>query len=209
MPDKAYRAAAVVLAAGSYPCGEISAALLAGAGRVVCCDGAADEFIARGGSPAAIVGDGDSLSPANRTRYADLLHVSADQESNDQTKAVRFCFERGWSPVVILGATGRREDHTVGNISLLADYVRQGEAMTVTDYGVFNAIDCDSRFESRPGQQVSIFTLSPATRVGVSNLQYIPPAGGMRSWWQGTLNESLSDEFTIRTDGPTLVFRLF
>ena len=78
-----------------------------------------------------------------------------------------------------------------------------------TDYGVFDAISADTEFDSFPGQQVSIFTLDPETRVKVRGLRYIPPAGGMHSWWQGTLNECLTETCTILTDRPAIVFRTY
>ena len=45
-----------------------------------------------------------------------------DQETNDLTKAVNYVKTLGFREVLILGATGRREDHTLGNISLLAQF---------------------------------------------------------------------------------------
>jgi thiamine pyrophosphokinase len=35
------------------------------------------------------------------------------------------------------------------------------------------------------------------------------PASPFTSWWQGTLNESLADRFTLDGDGAYLVFRTF
>lgn len=210
LPDPSTRAQAVILADGAYPApGSVAANILARAEYVVCCDGAADAFIADGGIPAAIAGDCDSLSAAAASLYADRIRCSADQESNDLTKAFRFCTGQGFTDIVILGATGKREDHTLANISLLAGYAEQAGVVMVTDYGVFNAIRTDSRFESFPGQQVSIFTIATDTAVTVEGLLYIPPADGLCGWWRGSLNESAGDVFTVRTGGETIIFRAF
>ncbi len=209
MPDISSIPETVILADGEYPAEGIPAALLAHARRVVCCDGAADAYITRGGRPAAIVGDGDSIRDATALRFREVLHIVPDQETNDLTKAFAFCMEQGYGKITILGATGRREDHTIGNISLLADYARQAEVQMVTPYGVFNAVDGTATLASMPRQQVSIFTLAPGTRVTVHGLRYLPPAEGLRSWWCGTLNEAEGDTFTVRTNGPTLLFRTF
>ena len=101
---------AVILAAGDYPTATQPLAILRNAKYVVCCDGAADRYIARGNTPDAIVGDGDSISPDNREKYARILHIVNEQESNDQTKAVRFLVSQGKRRIAIVGATGRRED---------------------------------------------------------------------------------------------------
>lgn len=209
MPDCNTVAPVVVLADGEYPGDGIPAAILAKASRVVCCDGAADTFTAHGGKPYAIVGDGDSVSEATRARFSGILFLSSEQESNDLTKACRFCTEHGMNEITILGATGRREDHTIGNISLLADYVRTAETRIVTPTGVFNAIHGPASFSSCPRQQVSIITIGTTTKVRVKNLKYTPPADGLCSWWRGTLNEAKGDCFEIYTDGPTIIFRAF
>ncbi|HIW97338.1 MAG TPA: thiamine diphosphokinase [Candidatus Tidjanibacter gallistercoris] len=209
MPDASAEVETVILADGEYPSDGVPAALLAGARYVVCCDGAADAYTARGGRPSAIVGDGDSVSDGTARRFRDILFLNPDQETNDLTKAFSFCLSRGRTRITILGATGGREDHAIGNISLLAEYARQAEVQLVTPYGVFNAAEGTATFDSMPRQQVSLFTIRPGTRVAVRGLRYIPAAEGFRSWWCGTLNEAEGDTFGIETDGPVLVFRTF
>ena len=125
MPDAATAPETVILADGEYPAEGIPATLLAQARYVVCCDGAADAYTARGGIPSAIVGDGDSIGRTTAQRFRDILHIVPDQETNDLTKAFSFCMEQGRRELTILGATGGREDHAIGNIALLADYARQ------------------------------------------------------------------------------------
>ena len=111
---------------------------MAEAPYVVCCDGGADEYIRRGNVPDVIIGDGDSLSDENRRKFGHILHRISDQETNDQTKAVNFLLAQGKRRIAIIGATGKREDHTLGNISLLIDYLRAGaDVRTYTDYGIF------------------------------------------------------------------------
>lgn len=199
---------AIVLVNGDYPSHPLPLSLLERCGYVVCCDGAADEFILSGRIPAAIVGDGDSLSEANRVRFASILHPVAEQETNDQTKAVKFCVAHGKTSLMIMGATGKREDHTLGNISLLAEYMDTVSLCMVTDHGVFTPIFSDSCFESYPGQQVSIFAMEP-TPVTTEGLRYPIHNRVLTNWWQGTLNEATGDHFTIRTNGKMIVFRAF
>ena len=114
---------ALILANGDYPSASFPLRMLEEAPYVVCCDGGANEYIARGYLPDVIIGDGDSLSEANRLQYASLIHHNPDQETNDQTKAVQFLLAQGKRKIAIVGATGKREDHTIGNISLLMEYM--------------------------------------------------------------------------------------
>ncbi len=199
----------VILADGDYPSRGLAVEILASAPKVVCCDGAAREFVSRGGVPLAIVGDCDSLPDDLRERFADIVYPDPDQETNDLTKAVRFCLSRGMRNIVILGATGRREDHTLGNISLLIDYAREGATVRmITDNGVFEPIFGDTFRDSFAGQQVSIFTLSPQTLITTDNLAYPLKDAQLTGWWQGTLNESLGSRFGVLTTGPAIIYRL-
>ena len=101
---------AVLLANGDFPKkGGAAWSLLAGARRVVACDGAADAYRRRfRRPPAAVVGDLDSL--ARRPEGAEVVSVP-EQETNDLAKAVAWCRARGWRRLVVVGATGKREDH--------------------------------------------------------------------------------------------------
>ena len=195
---------AVVLAGGEYPTAPQPLEVLHSAPYVVCCDGAADSYIATGRVPDAIVGDGDSISANNRAEYAHLLHIVTEQETNDQTKAVCFLQELGKRRIAIVGATGRREDHTIGNISLLIEYARAGaQVRSFTDHGVFIPCNGDTTLKCRKGQQVSIFAIT-AKELSSEGLLY--PIYDFTNWWQGTLNECTGEQFTIHAKGDFLLF---
>ncbi len=195
---------AVIVAGGDYPTSEQALQVLYNAPYVVCCDGAADRYIATGHVPDAIVGDGDSISEYNRAKYATRLHIVAEQETNDQTKAVRFLLEQGKRRIAIVGATGRREDHTIGNISLLIEYARAGaQVRSFTDHGVFIPCNGDTTLKCRKGQQVSIFAIT-AKNLSAEGLLY--PIYDFSNWWQGTLNECTGEQFTIHAEGEYLLF---
>lgn len=196
---------AVILANGDYPSASLPLRMLEEAPYVVCCDGGADEYIARGRVPDAIIGDGDSLSEANRLAYASLIHYNPDQETNDQTKAIQFLLAQGKRRIAIVGATGKREDHTIGNISLLIEYMRMGAetVRTYTDYGVFIPCKGKCTFNSRIGQQVSIFNF---TAKGFRSEGLLYPIYDFTAWWQGTLNSCIGTSFSIEADGEYLLF---
>ena len=195
---------AVIVAGGEFPTAPQPLEILQSAPYVVCCDGAADRYIATGRVPDAIVGDGDSISAENREKFAHLLHIISEQESNDQTKAVRYLLEHGMRRIAIVGATGRREDHTIGNISLLIEYARAGcQVRSFTDHGVFIPCNGTTTHKCHKGQQVSIFSIT-ARDLSAKGLLY--PIYDFNNWWQGTLNECTGDEFTINANGEYLLF---
>lgn len=195
---------AVIIANGDYPTAEYALQVVAQSPLVVCCDGGADEFIARGYTPDIIIGDGDSLSAKNRARFADIIRYEADQQTNDQTKAVKYLLAEGKTRIAIVGATGKRDDHTLGNIALLAEYRKMGaDVRSYTDYGVFIPCSGEATFHCKKGAQVSIFNID-AKGLAAENLAY--PIYDFTALWQGTLNEALGEQFSITAAGRYIVY---
>lgn len=203
--------AIVILAAGDFPRAEAPLRALHEADLRICCDSAAEALVAYGLEPDRIVGDLDSLSPALQARYAAILTRVAEQDDNDLTKAFHVALTLHPSRITILGATGRREDHTLGNVSLLLDYVREAACPVeiLTDYGRFTAI-CDSAtLPSVPGQQISIFAFDNSLKIKSAGLKY--PTGQVRfdTLWKATLNEAISETFTLTLSHPCGVLLFF
>lgn len=206
--NKNKTATTVIIANGRFPSHPVPLSCIREAEYIICCDGAANDFIARGGIPDAIVGDCDSISEENRIRFADILHPNLDQETNDLTKSVQFCVENGRQEIIIVGGTGKREDHTLGNISLLADYAELAEVIMVTNWGIFTPIHSITEFKSYKGEQVSIFSIDPK-KLTTHNLKYPVEGRILTNWWQGSLNESLGDSFSIDPEGRVIVFQAY
>ena len=120
LPEQINIPQTIILADGDFPSSSLAKEWLRECPYVVCCDGAVNTYLRFGKMPAAIVGDGDSLLPEIKERYVHLIHRETEQDTNDLSKAFRFCLSQGRRDITIMGATGKREDHTLGNISLLA-----------------------------------------------------------------------------------------
>lgn len=188
----------VVVANGSFPQTARPLKLLKNAPVIIACDGAVQSLHERGLIPTAIVGDLDSIPSEMLKLYAHLIHVVEDQEINDLTKAVRFAHSSGYQKILILGATGLREDHTLGNISLLTDYATSFDQIEmISDYGIFTPVSGTTTLESYPGQQVSIFSVYPEGTITTEGLKWPICNRRLTAWWQGTLNEATGETFTI------------
>lgn len=188
----------VIVANGRFPSTELPLKLLGEAKTIIACDGAVKTLYEKGIHPDAIVGDLDSIPADLRERYADRIHHVEDQEINDLTKAVRFAHGQGHTEILILGATGLREDHTLGNISLLMDYAPLFKRVEMlSDYGLFTPILATTTFTCHPGQQISIFVLYPEGEISTEGLRWPITHRKLTAWWQGSLNEALGDQFTV------------
>lgn len=206
--DINYRFDAVILGCGDYPSNSLPLYILNNANFLCCCDGAGISSIQKGLKPDAIVGDGDSLTEDFKKKYKDIIRIIPEQESKDQTKATIFCMEKGFKNIAYIGATGKREDHTIGNIGLLTEYKKEYkiEGAILTDYGYFVSAKGNSKFETFKKQQISFFNID-CSRLDSKGARWNTYA--FNNWWGGTLNEALGNEIEIESDGNFLIFRTY
>jgi thiamine pyrophosphokinase len=109
-----------------------------GIGLVVAADGGAAGVERLGVRPDLVVGDGDSIDPAllERLRAAGVaIEMSpAEKDETDTELAMLAALRRGASDLIIVGALGgRRLDHAIGNLWLLAHPGLAGRRATIID----------------------------------------------------------------------------
>lgn len=201
----------VILANGEFPSSDHTTRLLEQADRVICCDGAAEKLLEYGITPDLIVGDMDSLPLHLQERFSAIIRPDKDQETNDLTKAFKAAVDPLPDVIHILGATGRREDHTMANVSLLADYAEAlaGSGCTidmVTECGVFKA-SCgkDVSYSCPTGVEISIFAFDNSLRINCEGLQYDTSRVAFDTLWKATLNKSTAREFSLHLNHPAKV----
>jgi len=200
----------VIVADGTFPTHGIPLGYIRDAERVICCDGSTESLVQSGLEPMAIVGDMDSLSDDLAIRFADRLFTDKGQETNDLTKAVTWCKRMVYNDIAIVGATGKREDHTIGNISLLAEYCRDTNIVMITDTGILKPFLKSSEISSFQGQQVSVFSIDPETEITSIGLKYPLKKSKLKNWWVATLNEAITDSFSLTFhEGRVIVFLKF
>lgn len=192
---------AVVLANGAFPRkGGAAWSLLASARRVVACDGAADACRRRlGRAPVAVVGDMDSLRRV--PDGAEVVQI-AEQDTNDLEKAVNWCRARGWRRVVVVGASGGREDHLIGNVFRALDLGVE----VVTDSGRFIPVDGKASFRVGKGTAVSVFAPDRATRMTSKGLEWPLDGIAFANLHCATLNRASAARVTLTATRPVLVF---
>lgn len=209
--DKKDAGVFVILANGEFPNTKTALDLLRRADVVICCDGAAVKLLEFGRTPDLVTGDLDSLPSELKDRLGDRIEKEEEQETNDLAKAFRSVLLRVQESdeIVILGATGLREDHTLGNIAHLADFAGfHSKIRMITNYGTFLPVLKSGTFASRPGQQISIFSFDPEVSISSAGLKYPLENLKLHRWWNATLNEALTDQFELSFSGsdPLILF---
>ena len=203
----------VIICDGAFPKTEYPRYLIRTADFTICCDGALRKFIRNSKAifgddrlPHKVVGDMDSLSANLKAKYSDIIVQIDEQEHNDQTKAFRWALENlsGISTITIIGATGHREDHTIGNISLLMEYARtydlesmEIQLQMVTDHGVIFPVTDTTEFDCGIGRQISIFSPDNSLRIKSSGLEWKTDEVVFDNWWKATLNRATQDRVRL------------
>lgn len=215
----------VILSDGDFPFAAPPLAALERADKIICCDGAVRKLLAYKPDwiPDYIVGDMDTLDAESCEQFKGIIHSNQCVETNDQTKA--FSFALGLIPenenarIHILGATGKREDHTLGNISLLMDYAlenttiepfgnrtRPGVTVDIlTDYGIFVPRFNTFTASGTPGQQISIFSFDQTLTIRSGGLLYPTDQVVFDLWWKASLNECTGERYTLTFSHPARV----
>ena len=213
-------ATAVIVGNGQFPKKEYPLYLLESADYVVCCDGALDTYLRHFSGrnlrrPDVVVGDMDSLSKKTAERFRDIAVKIDEQETNDQSKAFHYILEHfpDVDTIHILGATGKREDHTIGNLSLLMEYAREmrrqdcGRTVSVdivSDWSTAFAITDSCTLDVGEGRSVSI--ICPDNSLNIKSEGRVWPTDNVvfDNLWQTTLNRASADRISLTFSHPSI-----
>lgn len=203
----------VIICDGSFPRTEYPRYLIRTADFIICCDGALKKFIRNSKAifgaerlPDRVVGDMDSLPESLRKKHADIIVKIDEQEHNDQTKAFRWAMEniKDIESITILGATGQREDHTIGNISLLMEYARMYDlegmgiqVQMITDHATIVAVTDTVEMDCGEGRQISILSPDNTLRIKSEGLRWKTDDVVFDNWWKATLNVAVQDNIRL------------
>lgn len=201
----------VIICDGSFPRTEYPRYLIRTADFIICCDGALAKFLKHSkiifGSkrlPDLVIGDMDTLSAAMQKKHADIIIKESEQEHNDQTKAVRWAINTipDIESIHILGATGGRADHTIGNLSLLMEYTRMFNLKdiaidAISDEGVAFPVNDTIEFDCGEGREISIFSPDSSLRIKSTGLMYPTDDVIFDNWWKATLNKASQDRVKL------------
>lgn len=208
----------IIICDGQFPKTEYPRYLIRTADYIICCDGALKKFIRYSPAifgeerlPDLVIGDMDTLSESLQKKHADIIIKENEQDHNDQTKAVRWALNNisDIANIYILGSTGGRADHTIGNLSLLMEYTRMfdiGEinVEAITDEGTIFAVNDTVEFDCGTGRSVSIFSPDSTLRIKSAGLEYQTEDVVFDNWWKATLNKAAQDNVRLDFNHPSM-----
>ena len=131
----------------------------------VAVDGGADQCLASGMSPLAVIGDLDSISDRARSAYAKILHQITDQDTTDFEKAVLSVS----APLILaVGFLGGRIDHQIAILNAMWRHRTSHVVLVGTD-DVVCLVDHAVTLPLPVGQRIALLPMA-ATRVTTKGL---------------------------------------
>lgn len=211
---------AVIIANGDFPKKDFPKYIISSADYIICCDNAFRTFLRHGKdpffigkTPTAVIGDMDSLPKSIQEKYKDIIVKVDEQDYNDLTKAMRYVLEKlpDVDTIHFVATTGKREDHTIGNISLMMEYMRmfdldsKGISIDMTsDYSSILPVTDSCTLDVGQGRQVSIISPDNSLNIVSDGLKWQTDGVVFDNWWKATLNEAEKDRISLKFNHPSM-----
>ena len=196
----------IILANGQYPSHPTALNKLHTAGTIICTDGSANKILENGLAPNVIIGDMDS-STIDQDSFKGLYVKISDQDNTDLDKTLEWCKLNSLSPLTVLGASQLREDHTIGNLILLANYSDELDINFVTDYFTITSHHGKRSFTSFKQQLVSILPVEDIQSITAEGLEFPLTDEPFSLSSRGISNRATGHQFIITSSRKIWVFR--
>ena len=207
----------VLLANGPLVLSPAIRALVSAADRLMGVDGGSRHLHALERLPDVAVGDMDSIPEDLLARYRDAgieMHLHPPKkDATDLELALELALGRGATRISILGGTGGRLDHTLGNLFLLARCLPAGIPACVLDEGqCVHLTDRALTLTGAVGDTLSLLPATPEARgVSLTGLEYPLVDASLTfgtSWGMSNVFTEETVTVTLR-EGRLFVFHLY
>ena len=203
---------ALVIANGEPPKKQLLQSLARESGVVICADGGANTALKFGLLPDAIVGDLDSIHAEALVKFRKVpTYEDRDDESTDLEKAIAWALKQKYDHIVVVGASGRRIDHSVGNLGVLPKFYPDAVIQFIDDLGELVYIGREITFDAKRGDVLSLIPLTRCEGVTTQGLKYALDGEALElSVREGTSNAVVNTPVTIKVkNGHLLLYKLF
>jgi thiamine pyrophosphokinase len=203
---------ALVIANGEPPKKHLLHSLAHEANIIVCADGGANTALKLGVVPGAIVGDLDSIHPEALVRFHKVpAYEDLNDETTDLEKAIAWTIKAKYEHITVVGASGRRMDHSVGNLGVLPKFYPDAIIRCVDDLGEIWYVGREFTLEAKKGTVVSLLPLNRCEGIVTEGLKYALEGEtlelGVR---EGTSNVVVSSPVSVKVKkGHLLLYKLF
>lgn len=171
---------------------------------VVAVDGGLRACQHLGISPHLIVGDFDSAPPELRALFPHAFQKhTPDQSKSDLEKTLEFLFSFPLQSVMVLGALGKRFDHTLANTCLLCRYPEK--VVFATENERCFALLPTCKLSCWIGQTLSLIPIGEVKGIATRGLKWELQQETLNIHFVGLSNICLSTEISIHFQSGDLI----
>lgn len=182
--------------------------LIQSADTIIACDGAITDCFESEISVDFLIGDLDSITKQDlaRAEQDNLQIIKVDeQQSNDLSKALKFCQTLSVNKIDIIGVDGGKSDHQMANYFALLEH-ELPVTLHLND-AIVIAVSKSSplHYKSNPGVSFSLFSIGQAAKVTIKGAKWELDCHDMSPSTMGLHNITAEEELSIHCEKGSLL----
>ena len=204
--DQSLDSSSVLIANGKKPKNKKIIEILKNAKNVICVDNGYELASELNITPSVVIGDLDSVD-INKISKDILIIKDEDQNTNDLEKTLNYCLSKNIRDIILVGATGERDDQNLATILVSLEYIEQLNIEILSDLYSIEFINGERDFEATPMREVSLISMDKENIITTQGLKYNLDKSKLSSATHGISNYSIGENFSISCSSPLIVFR--
>jgi len=199
---------ALLICNGEPPSAALARRLASKADLVIAADGGANAARRLGIRPHVIIGDLDSIKNTTRRFFSSSTIIQVQRQDNtDLEKALDYLQAKNFKDVTIIGATGKRIDFTLGNLSVIWNYTSSMNLTFVGDDWKAMPVESGKEMTAKRGTIVSLIPFGVCSRITLKGLRYPLTNATMKVGEIGVSNVVQGSSFKVTVHrGKMLLF---
>ena len=204
--DQSLDSSSVLIANGKKPKNKKIIEILKNAKNVICVDNGYELASELNITPSVIIGDLDSVD-INKISKDILIIKDEDQNTNDLEKTLNYCLNKNIRDIILVGATGERDDQNLATILVSLEYIEQLNIEILSDLYSIEFVNGERDFEATPMREVSLISMDKENIITTQGLKYNLDKSKLSSATHGISNYSIGENFSISCSSPLIVFK--
>ena len=204
--DQSLDSSSVLIANGKKPKNKKIIEILKNAKNIICVDNGYELASELNITPSVVIGDLDSVD-INKISKDILIIKDEDQNTNDLEKALNYCLSKNIRDIILVGATGERDDQNLATILVSLEYIEQLNIEILSDLYSIEFVNGERDFEATPMREVSLISMDKENIITTQGLKYNLDKSKLSSATHGISNYSIGENFSISCSSPLIVFR--
>jgi len=204
--DQSLDSSSVLIANGKKPKNKKIIEILKNAKNVICVDNGYELASELNITPSIIIGDLDSVD-INKISKDILIIKDEDQNTNDLEKTLNYCLSKNIRDIILVGATGERDDQNLATILVSLEYIEQLNIEILSDLYSIEFVNGERDFEATPMREISLISMDKENIITTQGLKYNLDKSKLSSATHGISNYSIGENFSISCSSPLIVFK--